>query len=239
MSIPNRTTMSRINDILVGFLLSGADQKPVSTKEASERSGVQADVTGRQMKFLCNGGFMIKDGASYRLTEEGTDYAKLLDWKQLDAARKPLAEILKNYNLAQKVIHYIRVREPVPIQDVADRVGILSDSPNTPGYRTGAKSFVNFLIFSGLVQEEEGQLAVGRDQVSAQKITTAARSTEKIESHIPRNDNVTINITINIDATMSPKKIGAAVKAIREALTSSEAVYSSEEEKDELVDSDD
>ncbi|MHA1423920.1 MAG: hypothetical protein ACTSWA_12785 [Candidatus Thorarchaeota archaeon] len=225
MSIPTRISMKQINELLEGFFYANALQIPITSREAAERTKVNPDVATRNMSFLCDAGFLIKEGASYRLTDIGLEYAQWLSWDKYDEASIRLSQILKQYDFAMKIVHYVRVAGPVPKNEVVDRVGVLAGVAKTSQHRRGAIAFVDLLTFSGLTEDDDGTIKIGRDKsiISTESISEengTAKYRLPLETHTP------ISITLQISSETDPDKLRALIKVIKEEFLNVKVVES-------------
>lgn len=221
MLIPNRTSMKQLNDLLIGFFLADAHQKPVATLDASERSGVRYDLATRQIKFLCNAGFLAKEGGNYRLTQDAARYAQLLDWKKVNEAQEPLARIMGENEFAERVIHYVRVAGPVSKEDVINRVGVISKSRNTSGHRRGAEAFTDLLIFSGLLRDTEGQITIGNDRDRPPTDIPIEIKVPVRNQETPKETRITLSVVLNLDSQLEPEKLRELIAVVKEELLES------------------
>ena len=223
MTIPTRVSIEQINELLQGFYYANALKNAVSSRDAASRTRVSADVIGRNTGFLCDAGFLTKDGNEYRLTDLGAEYAQWLSWKNFNEASRILSKILKQYELADKIIHFVRLAGPIPKDDVSNRVGVLDRAPNTPHNRRGADTFVDLLIFSGLLDIEDDTIRIGTEKTQlTPEIIEQTEKLDRLEEKRPITDS-RINITINIDSQTDPKNLRKIIKVLREELIEREA----------------
>jgi len=216
--------MNKINDLIRGFLLSGADEGVVSVSDAADRAGMTSDLASRQTRFLCDSGILIKEGMKFRLTEDGVNYARFVDWNQDESAKKILSDILSRYELATKIVHFIRVTGPVSRDDLIRRVGVLSNVPSTPMHATGAGAFIDMLLFSGMIEEKDKNLyIVGQQQQTGDRplaVTqvTKSRDTSLLELEEPRGQRFSINITLNVDSQITSTRLRELIRIVKEEL---------------------
>jgi hypothetical protein len=219
MVIPTRISIEQINQLIQGFYFANALKSPVSSKEAAGRTSISTDVAGRNTGFLCDIGILIKEGAGYRLTDLGAEYAQWLSWKNENEASRSLSKILKQFELAEKIIHYVRLAGPTSLEDVVNRVGVLDGSVNTPHNRRGAEAFVHLLVFSGLLELDDDTIRVGKEK--AQLIPDMLMEKKDVNEErqgkaLSNKSGVTISI--NIDSQTNPDRLREIIRVLREEL---------------------
>jgi hypothetical protein len=216
MQIPASVNLEQLNQLIVAFLLAGADKNAVSAREASTRLPFSYDIANRQMPFLDETNILVKEGGGqYRLSDDGVRYAKYLNWNQEQAARETLSKILREYELSNRILHFVRVSGPISREKAAERAGVLSQRPSQPRYRKGAQTFIDLLIYANILKEEEGLLTVQDESVSVvEKVMPVSQKTEQVLSKSPHP----ITLCINLDSNISKEKLKEILSIIKEEL---------------------
>jgi hypothetical protein len=204
-----------LNELIRGFYISGASENPVSAKDASIRTTVSADIASRQTRFLIEAGFLSKVGTGFVLTTEGYEYAQCLDFGQLETAQGHLSRILGEYEVAKKIVQYVRVAGPLPKKDVILRVGMVTGSKNTKDNRRGFTAFIDMLLLADLIQEDEGQVVRSKEH----KRTTVTPSVKhvKVSKTSPQlEERVHLTVTLNMSPDLSEDHLRSLLKVIKE-----------------------
>jgi hypothetical protein len=227
--VPEYLSYDSLNRILIAYLKSGADKKAVSYRDASIRSGIHYTRVSGNNKFFVYAGFLTEEGkGSFKLTENGSKYAQLLDWGRLDEAKEPLIAILKECSLVNIIVDYITINEKVTRDDFRMKIGSIANISRAKRYVAGINALVDMLIFSGLITEEDGTIRKG-EQVEypveakvQEKRAPSAPTFGGLEKPTilakPKEINVPISLSIDISAVDDVEKLREILRAIREEL---------------------
>src|SRR2546427_13239778 len=117
MSIPAGASFETLNNLLIGWYRAGAFETARSNEEVADRVGAPKDTVSRNNGFFEDIKALVKDGQKHKLSELGRDYAKYLDYGQLDDAKRVLAKLLRTWEPLTKLLDVIDIKGPLGQDD--------------------------------------------------------------------------------------------------------------------------
>lgn len=230
MCIPEYLGFDKLNRILIAYIKAGADRKAVSYRDASVRSGIAHTMVSINNKFFVYAGFLTEEGKGrFKLTENGSKYVQLLDWGRLDEAKEPLRVILKECSLVDVTLDYVSINEQVARDDLRRMIGSRVEVSRARRYMVGINALIDMLVFSGLLQEEDGTLKRGKQieprelpiEVAREPIT-ATTPWSGLETPTlltkPKQVSMPISLTVNVSDVTDVQKLREILRAIKEEL---------------------
>lgn len=228
ISVPSNATIDRINEIIVGWYRSKAHETPTQISEVNKRTGIDETTISRQNGFLQDVGILQKEGVMFRLSPQGADYARFLDFGQLEEAKYVLRMLLLDWKNFRQIYDYIDLKGPLQKAELAQRIGLAAEKQPVAGARTGIFAVIDLLLFSGVILEQENGIVFSKDAAeeaasveliispAGGKITPVGEVTAKAEptAHSP----FAMNLTFNIDNSLDLAKFKELLRAIREVL---------------------
>ncbi len=220
VAVPQMLRSEALTKILVAYLKVGADQAEKSSGEVAQVAGVSEGNISLNNKFFASIGLLEGRRGAYKLTHAGTEYARALDWGRLDEANGILSEAIKNKLMVQRTISYVSLNKPVSRDDLVARVATLANVKRESRFETGINAFLDILVLSGLLREDDGQISLGtRVEEPSEKVPgTPSLIKKEIEPSI-HSPNLPITINLNIDSNTDIEKLKAILRAIFETLT--------------------
>lgn len=234
-SVPSNATIDRLNQIIVGWYRSKAHESPVANAEVTKRTGVPETEVSRQNAFLQDIGILQKEGNQFKLTPLGTEYARLLDFGQLEEAKVSLRTIFRQWNSFQQIFDYVDLKGPLSKDDVLARIGLAAEKKPTGGTRTGISAVVDLLLFCGMLVQQDSSLilnkALFKEEVPTGPAITAREGMEVMGPQrrgtgsslgVQGEPSLKLELTLNLDGSLDPAKLKELLKAIREVFFESE-----------------
>lgn len=221
MNIPEKINFNSLNRILIAYLKAGSHEKPIDYKEAATRSGIRYTSVSLNNKFFVSSGFLTEESRGrFKLTEKGAKYAQMLDWGRIDESKEALREILKDDGLSKIVVDYVSIAKNVTKENIVTTIALKTGVQKRGRYIIGMNSYIDMLIFSGLIQEEEGKYVVVKDFFKPSPIfsieTPKPMAVERITQ--AKTPPIPVSITLNIDEKTDLEKIKSIIKAVKETL---------------------
>ena len=218
---PRRLSFPKICDILVAYLNAGADKEYVGVSDVVERSNVSLHNISRNNNFFKSWNFLEeseKEPGKYILNREAAEfaYAYRIDPRG-ERTREMLRKLLSRDEVLVKFVERI-VREGL------DRDAVLVELPRVYGDlradKVGLNAFLDMLAYAFELKEisapvERPSKAVER---TVRTIKTSIEPSE-VRMKLP---SANININLNIPPDISPQKLKEYVRAILEALKTTE-----------------
>lgn len=155
-------------------------------KDIANRTGINPLNVSLNNKFFSSNGFIVEETrGSYKLTEKGFDYAKLLDWGRLIEAGNKLAEILKEAPPFQIAIDYMSINKQATRDDLIAQIATFASVKKTRAYITGINSMIDMLVFSGILKEDDGKLIFMGEKEREKKVESTQMPAEKLVEELP------------------------------------------------------
>lgn len=230
MCIPETVNFDKLNRILIAYLKAGADKKAVSYRDASIRSGINHTHVSANNKFFTYAGFLTEEGRGrFKLTENSGKYTQLLDWGRLDEAKEPLRVILKECSLVNTTLDYVSISGKVNKDDLRRMIGSSVQVSRARRFSVGINALIDMLIFSGLLEEEDGTLKRGR-VIKALEVPAEIERRARIIAtppwgleeptllRRPKQVSLPISLTVNISDVTDIQKLREILRAIKEEL---------------------
>ena len=149
--------------IIPGYLHAGANAKPVSVSAVADLIAMKGPNVSANNKFLLSTGILERAGRSYRLTAEGTELARVLDFHRdytgEGAAPNPVRSawqiIVEGNDFLRSVTTAVRVRGSMESEAFARHIALTSGAPNKPQYLRGARTVIVILEVAGRLAEDD------------------------------------------------------------------------------------
>lgn len=231
--VPESVSFDKLNRILIAYLKAGADEKTVSYRDASIRSGVSHVNVSANNKFFVYAGFLMEEGRGrFRLTEDGAKYAQLMDWGRLEEAKEQLGKILRGCSLVKIILDYVSLQNEVTRDDLRRKIGSAAHVTRTGRFKIGINALTDMIVFSGLLDEEGDMLKIGMQEVEVvteeegKEIAPGLFSLRKYVSEHPirgltvkpKEISIPISLTINVTDATDVVKLREILRAIKEEL---------------------
>lgn len=222
--VPEMIGLDLLTKVIVAYLKAGGDKDEKGSEEVAQISGVNANNVGLNNKFLASIGFLEGRRGAYKLTVNGAEYARALDWGRLDEAQIILRKTIKEKPLVSRTVSYVELNRPVNKDDLIGKIATFAGVPNEQRYSTGIRAFIEMLTLSGLLAEDKDGKITAKEKETSDE---SALRKSSLEIAHPKKEGraqavVPINVTISIDDNTDPEKLKALIRALLEALAPTE-----------------
>jgi hypothetical protein len=155
--------------IIPGYLHAGADAKPVSVSAVADLIAMKGPNISANNRFFLSTGILERAGRAYKLTTDGTELARVLDYHgeytgegtAPDPVRSAWQTIVERNDFLNSVTTAVRVRGNMESEAFARHIALTSGAPNKPRFLTGARTVIAILEAAGrLVEDDKGVLRV-------------------------------------------------------------------------------
>ena len=187
---------------------------------------------------------LIEGGKTKRATPLGLNLGRALEHDHREDVRKCLQEVVRRSEFLSKVISTVRIKREISVDDLSAHILYASGLKMSKANKTGARTYTDLLLESGLLTETNGLVVVasleqtepradlGSPADSTQAVPTAgaraqAQGTEQrdVKHEAVRQvglskspTSIAINIQLQIPATENPRVYENLFKALREHL---------------------
>ena len=217
---PRRLSFPKICEILVAYLNAGADKEYVGINDVAKKSSVSLHNISRNNNFFKSWGFLEESGkeqGKYILNREAAEfaYAYRIDPKG-EKTREILRRFLSKDEILVKFIERIR-------REGLNRDSAILELPRIYGDlradKVGLNAFLDMLVYAFGLEEMSVSKEMPRE---AGRSVRVVKPTTRISEMrvIPPEAKLTINI--NVTPEVSPHQLKEYVKAILEALRTTE-----------------
>jgi hypothetical protein len=232
-NVPSNATVDRLNQIIVGWYRSKAHESPVPNAEVTKRTGVPETEVSRQNGFFQDVGLLAKESNMFRLTALGTEYAKFLDYGQLEEAKSTLRKVFRQWSSFQQVFDYVDLKGPLSKEDFLARIGLAAEKKPSGGTRTGMIALIDLLLFAELLVQQDSLVGLNK-QLFKEELTPelklpvgekTAPSSVRVVRGVPTSTSdlpLRLELTLKLDNTLDLVKLKEFLKAIREVLLEGE-----------------
>ena len=210
--------------IIIGYLhQGGSERKPASYDEVSKASSVSPTMVSGNNKALAALGILEKSGQrrGYRLTEDGYELARALEFEESELTRRSLTPLLAGNPKIGQALNALRTRGGMSVEDFAKHLLIVVGASNTRVNMTGARTIIEMLATAGLLEQADDQLtAIRPDHEEASSETTVVQDENDEEEEAARGDEVPergqrvpfairIEISLNSDDLIDDERFAA------------------------------
>lgn len=152
--------------IIPGYLHAGANAEPVSVSSVADLIAMKRPNISANNKFFLSTGILERVGKGYKLTSEGIQLARVLDFHREyvgegaapDEVRSAWETIVAENDFLDRVTTGVRVRGNMESEAFARHIALTSGALNKPHYLTGARTVIVILKVAGKLTEDENGL---------------------------------------------------------------------------------
>jgi len=217
---PRRLSFPKICEILVAYLNAGADKEYVGINDVAKKSSVSLHNISRNNNFFKSWGFLEESGkeqGKYILNREAAEfaYAYRIDPKG-EKTREILRRFLSKDEILVKFIERIR-------REGLNRDSAILELPRIYGDlradKVGLNAFLDMLVYAFGLEEMSVSKEMPREAERSVRVVKPMTRISEMRV-IPPEARLTINI--NVTPEISPHQLKEYVKAILEALRTTE-----------------
>jgi len=217
---PRRLSFPKICEILVAYLNAGADKEYVGINDVAKKSSVSLHNISRNNNFFKSWGFLEeseKEQGKYILNREAAEfaYAYRIDPKG-EKTREILRRFLSKDEILVKFIERIR-------REGLNRDSAILELPRIYGDlradKVGLNAFLDMLVYAFGLEEMSVSKEMPREAERSVRVVKPMTRISEMRV-IPPEARLTINI--NVTPEISPHQLKEYVKAILEALRTTE-----------------
>ena len=239
-----RSSFDEVKKILKGYAHLGEN---VSLDTIAKLLGMNRSVVSGNNPFLTAIG-LLEGSRVKNLTPLGAKLSRAIQHNQEEDTQKYLQEVVQNSEFLSNLISTVRIKGGMADDDLVKHILYVADLNPTKGNKTGARTIVDLLKASGLVDERDGKIVVHpdvisgerrKDDVSLDDTLVSRENVEEKDVATPKDaenlneDNsvskrrtvvttslptITINIQLQIPATENATVYENLFKALREQL---------------------
>lgn len=236
ISLPS-SSRGELEKIIKGY---GHVGKEVDLDALSKLTAIGRTTISPNNPFLSHVG-IISGGKKKQITEPGKRLARALDHNLEEQVSLTWREIIKGNEFLSNIVSTIRIKGGMTPEDAMGHVLFSSGASNTKQNRTGAKTVIDILEVSKLIEINNGKLQVasppvpeaevaetGLDQdkgqtpsfpsVSAEAAAEAGNPALKPQANGFGHPTVNINIQLQLPETDKPEVYEELFKALRKHL---------------------
>ena len=217
---PRRLSFPKICEILVAYLNAGADKEYVGINDVAKKSSVSLHNISRNNNFFKSWGFLEESGkeqGKYILNREAAEfaYAYRIDPKG-EKTREILRRFLSKDEVLVKFIERIR-------REGLNRDSAILELPRIYGDlradKVGLNAFLDMLVYAFGLEE----MSVSKEKPrEAERSVRVVKPTTRISEMRVTPPEARLTININVTPEVSPHQLKEYVKAILEALRTTE-----------------
>ena len=217
---PRRLSFPKICEILVAYLNAGADKEYVGINDVAKKSSVSLHNISRNNNFFKSWGFLEeseKEQGKYILNREAAEFAYAY---RIDPKGEKTREILRRFLSKDEVL--VKFVERIRREGLSRDSAIL-ELPRIYGDlradKVGLNAFLDMLVYAFGLEKISAPKEIPRE--AERSIRVVKPATRISEMRItPPEARLTINI--NVTPEVSPHQLKEYVKAILEALRTTE-----------------
>lgn len=218
---PRRLSFPKICDILVAYLNAGADKEYVGVSDVVERSNVSLHNISRNNNFFKSWRFLEeseKEPGKYILNREAAEFAYAY---RIDPRGEKTREMLRRFLSKDEVL--VKFIERIEREGLS-RDALLVELPRVYGdlraVKVGLNAFLDMLAYAfGLKEISASMEGPPKRMERTAKTIKASIGPSEVKLPMP---GASININLNISSDVSPQKLKEYIKAILEALQTTE-----------------
>jgi hypothetical protein len=196
--------------IIVGYLRAGANKSAVTVSNVADLIAVKSPNISSSNGFLVSTEILERSDKGYKLTPDGLELAKVLDYLGEDISapevRSAWQAIVAKNDFLRRVSTAVRVRGSMDTEAFARHIALTGGAPNKPQYMTGARTIITILKAANeLIEDEDGTLKVaddtksnGQDIVVQRPTTVKNQTTSVVSHHVPTLATMPLTLMIQV-----------------------------------------
>lgn len=220
-----RSSYEELVKIVIAY--ASAD-KPASLADISKITGISSTGVSDNNSFLVAVG-LIEGGKGKSPTPKCKQLGKALEHNIPDEIAKGWAFVIRESDFLNKLLQAINVRRGMDESQLQTHVAYSAGEPKSDPVMTGARTVVDILRQSGLIQEQDGRMTVADKSLVQQTEQSPAgerapggpsdRTREAEEPGEHKGPSYTIQIQIRVNATPAELDgLAEKVKALKRSL---------------------
>lgn len=236
VSLPS-SSQGELEKIIKGY---GHIGKEADLDALSKLTAIGRTTISPNNPFLSHVG-IISGGKKKQITEQGKRLARALDHNLEEQISLSWCEIIKGNEFLSNIVSTIRIKSGMTPEDAMGHVLFSSGASNTKQNRTGAKTIIDILEVSQLIENSNGKLQVASPPVpeaktaetvidqdtvqtpsfpstSIEAVAASGNSALKQQVNGPGHPTVNINIQLQLPGTDKPEVYEELFKALRKHL---------------------
>ncbi len=229
------SSLGELEKIIKGY---GHIGKEVDLDTLAKLTGINRTTISPNNPFLSEVG-IVTPGKKKQITDLGTKLARSLDLSQHEQAVAAWQEVIKGSEFLSNLVSTVRIKGTISVEDAVSHALFASGQKKTKANRTGAKTVIDILLASGLLQREDDSLKVAAPSEPTAKRQVIDIPKEKTEqtgdvihdsdpgltghadrSGSPVTPSIAINIQLHLPETENPSVYEELFKALRRHLLS-------------------
>jgi hypothetical protein len=215
-----RSSYDEIIKIIIAY---GKSDKPASLSDIFQSTGINTTHISDNNSFLLAVG-LIEGGKAKSPTPKCRALSSALDHTYVDKIANGWAVVIQENEFLNKILLAISIRKGMDESQLQTHIAYSAGEPKSDAVMTGARTVIDILRHSGLVEEQDGHIVVSR-VISPETDDTGTRKDLPLEpnkvSTTKRSlsSSYTFHIEIRINATPSELDgLGEKLKALRRSL---------------------
>jgi hypothetical protein len=234
---PFKLPCSSYDELCKLIVAYGRQSGPASLTDVSHLAGVATTTISANNAFLANIG-VIEGGQSKSPTEVGKRLAAALEHSIVPDIRKTWQDIISNNEFLNKMVLSVKIRKAIESTSMESHIAYSAGQAKSSRTATGARTVIEILKGSGLVQEADGKLTLA-DNIE-QSFEAAPKGTSAPATHgapptptvssgkesmtINTNQNANLTIELRIEAKPSELEgLGAQIRKLLDEIAASPA----------------
>lgn len=219
-----RIAYPRQYDTARAFVIASPEGNAVTLGEVSPHADLSVNTLSMITSFLVAANLLTRsEGSKFKPTAVTVEFERQYHWNQ-ETARHALAPALQTSWFGQAVINRLKMRGSMPVKEAIELLA--AESVASPEYEPQIKTTLDWLIDTGVVDEEGGVIKISRKQIRsvtptppAEPMNGGSGSTEMkqhVDQVVQQNDqagtiklNVAIQISVKELEAMTPDRITA------------------------------
>ena len=213
-----RIAYSRQFDTARAFVIASPEGNAVTLGEVSPHADLSVNTLSMITSFLVAANLLTRsEGSKFKPTAATIEFERQYHWNQ-DTAKHALAPALQNSWFGQAIINRLKMRGSMPTKEAIELLA--SESVATPEYEPQIKTTLDWLIDTGVVDEEGGVIKISRKQIRSITPTPPAEATngggggtteikQHVEHVVQSSDDQAGTIKLNVAIQISVKELEA------------------------------
>ena len=236
-SLPS-SSYNELIKVIIGYSHQGEN---ATLDSLSQLIGMPRTRISGNSKFLSELG-LIEGGKKKSSTALGTKLGRALDHSQVAESREAWQEAIRGNEKFANLVTTVRIKNRMSEDQLSSHILFVSGQKATQPNRTGARTVVDILTTSGLLEQQDGQFQVatptteiqeesaepneesaepnedsGKDEIVAES-STERDTPSKQTAILPTVPAIAINIQLQLPETENPAVYENLFKALRKHL---------------------
>ena len=215
-----RSSYEEISKIITAYSVIN---EPASLADLSKSSALPKSVISANNSFLAYIG-LITGGNNKSASAYGTELGHALEHDIIDDISSTWSKVVGENDFLSKMVQAVKIRKSMDLDNFVSHIAYSAGESKAKHVLTGARTVVDILKSSSLIQEKDGAITIGKglSSFTNKDEQDEQQKNEEISEDTPLNYSKLVNLNIELKISANPNELdglGDKIKNLIKSLT--------------------